>query len=373
MHKTITVKTIVLSILLLCGGIESDCFGLTFRSDKIEALAKAAAVDLSGRDSSFSTTWNGREITVRIADGEVEHIGYRLFPNGLRGVAVNEGIADFVERYWMELSMPADRQKTVSQQMLEDKFAFVAGGLDLIDRIQKNHDCDFSCNVSETLVLMAWGDKFHPFCKIQFPVNHELILGRTMRENDRRLPAEILRTSTDQRHGFVDSPHFMSDTDTLSSIYICKSGIYLDCELRSDRYFKNEQNIPVFDPEFPAESVSNLFTDYDIEASKNIALAISQQIYGLNEQRIDTTIGQFVAYCMQNGCTPYVGIIDLDCNGRADLLVIMRNWEIGYNHVLRVALPVESISTGCGKATARLNAFVPSSNVKNLFNDEKQN
>ncbi len=363
----------MLSILLLCGGIESDCFGLTFRSDKIEALAKAAAVDLSGRDSSFCTIRNGREITVRIANGEVEHIGYRLFPHGLRDVAVNEAIADFAERYWMELSMPADRKKSVSQKMIEDRFAFVAGGIASVDRIQKNYGCDFSCNVSETLVTMTWGDNSGPFCKIQFPVNHELILGRAMRENDRRLPAEILLASTDVEHGFADSTHFMSDPDTLSSIYICKSGTYLDCELRSDRYFKNGQDTPVFDPEFPAESVSNLFTDYDIEASKNIALAISQQIYGLKEQKIDTTVGQFVAYCMQNGCTPYVGIIDLDCNGRADLLVIMRNWEIGYNHVLRVSMPVESISAGCGKATARLNAFVPSSNIKNLFNDEKLN
>ena len=113
----------------------------------------------------------------------------------------------------------------------------------------------------------------------------------------------------------------------------------------------------------------NLFTGYDIEKAENIRLSINHKIFGFKEQSIETTIPKFIAYSIQNDCVPYVGIVSIDKDniGEADVLVIMHNGQLGYNHILRVSLPLESISSGKGIAIARLNAFIPSSNIKNLF------
>lgn len=369
------ISIFTLSILLLSGGIESVCYGLFYSSDKIESIAKALSVNIPDSSGTYTISKNGRDINIRVAEGEVKHIGYRLFPEDFRGLAVNPVIADFVERYWLEQSLSINNEKSALQQMREDRFQFYNGSLASVDRIQKDLGQGFSCNLSNNIVFMEWGDMSRPVCKICFPVNHELILGRKMKENDSRLPGELKRTRIDVRPVNPGDGDDMASLDSLTSVYIGKSGSYLDCELRSDRFFMSNSDssemLPVFNPDFPVESLSNLFTDYDIDGAENIALSIRHKTYGFNEQLIETSVPQFVAYSLQSGCQPYVGIIDLGTKvaGMADMLVIMRNWEVGYNHVLRVSVPIDCIAKKMGKATARLNAFVPTGNLKNLFND----
>lgn len=365
---------ILFSISLICGGIGNICNGMDFRSDQLNEISKHISVEWPNCDSTFTIRYRNHDITVRTSDECVEHIGFYIFPQRLRFGIINPFIADFVERYWLSLTLPLKRQKTVKQQMLEDRFVFQTGSVESIGIIQQDTTMLFSCHVATNLVTMIWGSKEKPVCCITFPVNHELILGRGMIENDRRLPQEINDVRIKQRMvRSLDSTTSSLYADSLSTLWVAGAGSYLDCALKSERYYKlgsDGQSLePVFDGDRLRESIVNLFTDYDIEKAENIRLSICLKTFGIKEQSVETTIPKFVAYCMQNGCAPFVGIVtmDKDNSGTADVLVIMHNQPIGYNHVLRVSLPLECILNGDGISSARLNAFVPSSNIKNLF------
>lgn len=360
------------SISLIYGGIENMCNGMDFRSDQLDEISKHVSVEWPHCDSTFTVIYGKHYITVRTSDECVEHIGFRIFPQQQR-LGINPFIADFVERYWLSLTLPLKRQKSVRQQMLEDRFVFQTGSVESVGVIQQDTTMLFSCHVTPDLVTLIWGSKEKPVCCITFPVDHELIMGRGMIENDRRLPQEINNVRIKQKR--VRCVDYTSSlyADSLSSLWVANVGSYLDCTLKSERYYTLDPDSLSFEPVFDGgrlrESIVNLFTDYDIEKARNIGLSICFKTFGLKEQSIETTIPKFVAYCMQNGCVPYVGIvsIDNDSSGSADVLVIMHNQQLGYNHVLRVSVPLECILNGNGASSARLNAFVPSSNIKNLF------
>lgn len=343
---------ILLSISLLYGGIGAVCaHNPQFRSDQLGEMSKHVDLRLDSveGDTLLLTNRGNLEVAARVADGCVEHIGYRLFPEEQRGAIMHPLVADFVERYWLWLTLPVERQKSVAQQMKEDNFRFLAGNVESVGKIQQDSTLLINCYATDKEMTVAWGDENNPKCCISFPINHELILGRKMLENDRRLPMEIATVDVEK------APAYMID-----------AGRYLDENLSSERYFNGDE--PIFDPEKPMESITNLFTGYDIAQADSIALNIRHKTFGLNEQAISSTVRRFVAYAMQNGCRPYAGIVAID-NNMADVLVIFNNQAVGYNHVLRVSLPIDCIANGRGTATARLNAFVPSSNIKNLFKD----
>lgn len=365
---TLRKTVLVCSVSLFFGGIGHTCAGIGFRSDQLEEMSGHFRVEWPSCDSSFVFRHGKRDVAVRVSDQCVEHIGFRIFPEYIRTEVVNRRLADFVERYWLSLTLPLERQKTVRQQLTEDRFVFLAGEIGSIDILQKDTLLPFSCDIASKSVTMTWGTAENPVCKISFPVDHELILGRRMPENDRRLPQEII--STDIRNTPVRMG-LSAYVDSLSSLWVEHAGSYLDCSLKSERYYACASDgvtlEPVFDRDRSVESIMNLFTDCDIEKAGRIRLSISHRIFGFAEQTIETTVPQFVAYSIQNDCVPYVGIVSVGEDDKADVLVIMHNRQIGYNHVLRVSLPLECLSAGEGTAVARLNAFVPSSNIKNLF------
>lgn len=360
------------SISLIIGGIENICSGREFRSDLLAEMAGYITDEWPEADSVLTLSHGKRAVTARVADGRVEHIGYRIFPDEVRARLLNPLVADFVERYWLTLTLPLQRQKSVAQQLLEDRFTFTAGSPLSVDRIQSDTALVFSCEISPAIVSMTWGNKEKPVCAITFPVNHELILGRRMPENDRRLPDEInsARIPASEPRNLAHDNALPSDT--LTSLVVENAGSYIDCALKSERYYIQAPDAtlqPVFDSSRPAESIANIFTGCDIPQAAAISFSINHKIFGLREQTIETTLQKFVAYALREGCTPYVGVISLGTGTSpvADVLVIMHNRHAGYNHVLRASVPLNALTAGAGKVTARLNAFVPSSNIKNLF------
>jgi len=364
------------SIPLIFGGIGDTCYAMDFRSDQLEEISNLISIEWLQSDSTFTVKYGKRDVAVRVSDGCVDHIGFRIFSGRLRSEVINPHIADFVERYWLRLTLPLKREKSVNQQLTEDRFVFLTGDVESIDAIQRDTTLAVSCSVTPELVTVAWGSiEEKPLCCITFPVNHELILGRRMLENDRRLPGEINSVKIKDRPTKSMDTASQLTPDVPSSLWIENVGSYLADVLKNERYYTCGADgmslEPVFDADRCKESIANMFTDYDVEKAREIKLSICHKIFGLKEQQIETTVQKFVAYSMQNGCVPYVGIVsvDKDNSGFANVLVIMHNSQLGYNHVLRATVPLDCISNGDGTCHARLNAFIPSSNIKNLFND----
>lgn len=298
-------------------------------------------------DTVVTFRFQDRDVTLRKADNCVDHIGYRIFPHDARSASIHPLVADFVERYWLQLTLPGKRQRSVKRQMAEDEFRFLIGDLQSISRIQRDTTLTLTSFITESIATITWTKNHKTVCAISFPINHELILGRNMLENDRRLPQEVAATNVGR-----------------NAVMPLDAGTYIVEELKSERYLEGSK--PIFNTDKTLQSIANLLTGYDMPQADSIRLDITHRIYGPAEQKWQTSIRQFVGFAMQNGCRPYVGILAAD-SLNADVLVVFHNQPLGYNHIMRVAIPIECIAKGKGTASARLNAYVPASNIKNLL------
>lgn len=372
-----TIKaSLVPLLMLLC--LSSGHAGnvAEYRSDILCEISKAIGLtpEWGRSDTTRIIKYKNRDVAYRIENDEIGHIGYRIFTDSLHG-HIPQVTRDFVERYWLELTLPMERLKTVETQMAEDGFRFVHGNLGSIDAIQSQPSLTLSACITPHRASMLWGDPEAPVCTIEFPINQELILGQKMIERDRRLPEQIAKWQCPDSIAPQCRIEELTPSDSIEGLQVQNQGSYLTEYLAADRYFTIEDGnvMPVFEPAFLCESLKNLFSGIDIPQAKNISLHLRHQIFGLKEQIIDTDVRQWVGCCLAQGCKPYTGVISIGHEGEnlADMLIIMHNEAAGYNHVLRLTIDIESVASGQGQTDGRLNAYVPSSNIKNLFKDQQ--
>lgn len=373
-----TIKASLIPLLALTN-LSSEHAGnvAEYHSDILCEISHAIGLkpDMAQEDSLHDIRYRDRDVVYRIENDEVSHIGYKIFSDSLHS-HIPQVTRDFVERYWLELTLPLERQKSVATQMAEDGFRFINGNLGSIDIIQSQPGLALSTNITPHRASMQWGDSEAPICSIEFPINQELILGQKMIERDRRLPQDIAKWKCRDSIAAHCPLEELTPSDSIEGLLISHQGSYLTEYLTADRYFAIDSDstaLPVFDPALQCESLTNLFSGIDIPQAKDISLHLRHQIFGLKEQIIDTDVRQWVGYCLAQGCKPYAGVISIGEAGEnmADMLILMHNEAAGYNHVLRLTIDIDCLSTSQGQADGRLNAYVPSSNIKNLFKDQQ--
>ena len=363
-------------ILIAIWGWTEECVYASnrYRSDLLRDMStvcgfKARMDTMSDGLHYRCLRYKEQPLTVRVKNKEVIHIGYAIFTPAQRLGMDNHVVADFVERYWLSLSLPLKREKSVLAQMVEDRFTVEVGGNSCYTRIIADTTLTVVCNMEmERRYTVEWRKGEHVVCRLVFPVNHELILGRNMLENDRRFVHEIKATQP-----WLDSVHVSEQllAPVENRPYReANHGYYLLNVLLSNRYYivKEGEWKPLYDKNFRQQTISNLFTGTDIPEAADFVLTLRQQTYNYTQCFITTTLHQFVCYCIEQGCQPYVGITRDD--GKAmDVVLIMRNVNVGYNHVARLKVNTENLANGKGEIHGRLNAFVPTANIKNLFDD----
>ena len=89
---------------------------------------------------------------------------------------------------------------------------------------------------------------------------------------------------------------------------------------------------------------------------------------GYKEEIIRVPLNSWINFCLNSGCTPFVGLIDYDGNN-ATFELVMRNADLGYNHVMKVKFDVAQLESRKGIIEARLNSYVPTSKIKFLFDE----
>lgn len=366
------ITVLLLAVVsVLCEGTAADNAVRTYRSDMLQNMAVHMRITgkmntLPDGDNFFTHT-DGREVNVRIADGVVEHIGYRLFDIGQKK-HLSIPLTDFLERYWLSLTLPMEELRSADARMREDHFYFITGNVSSVDRIQRDSLLMLNFTPTDKMIDVVWEDSTGEICHLVAPVGHELIMGRNMLENDRRLAAEIRNARPDSSLIKLYAPEALVPSDS-SSMLVLPGGYYYLDELKGDRYFYPADSgatvIPVWSESFPAESIANLFSGVDITA--DIPLHIRHVAYG-SIKELDTDVRSFVAFCLAQGCKSYVGLVSM-AGGEADVLVMMNNMQLGYNHLLRLKIGIDGLTSGTTSASGRLNAYIPISNLKNLFKD----
>ena len=125
----------------------------------------------------------------------------------------------------------------------------------------------------------------------------------------------------------------------------------------------------MFNSKYPQQSLANVMTSSGLP--NEFVLRIKQEVYGNKDSVYIVPLGKYVSFCLKKGCTPYFCVIS-ENDGVMDCELIMRNEVLQYNHVMRMKVGVNEVKRRKGIINARLDAYVPTHYLKNLFNEIQQ-
>lgn len=292
----------------------------------------------------------------------------KLFSPEQREVAPRSHVIvmDFLERYFNNL--PKTKHTTTSVKMADDKVYFRNGKM--ADLYQIADTMPFSINLSYRYYEVEWKKQDKPFVTIVFPAQYDLILGMQQDEAQQKFKETIL--AAPPRKDSIMIPQEKVKVE--DSIFMVKNN-YLELESFNDATYyiynkeKNSYN-PYFDTAHLDYSATNLF--HGLVPGADYQMYVEQSVYGLKTINYTISLRQWLDYCAQWGLKIYFGIEEQREDGVL-ALVIAKNEELGFNHMLSVVLPDKFIADKDAVLKVRITPYIPTHNVKNLFQKESVN
>ena len=337
--------------------------GLPYKSDRLgrmgELLGEDTLAALPDGEHTAALTFIGTPVTVIKTNGTIEHIGYSFFSAEER-LQTDPVVCCFLERYALEADLPLKRDKDLELQLLEDGIMFRQGSLSSLKTLCPGGHGNFEIHdITQSKHVFNWPDG-----QMLFPSDLELLLGRDMKENDRRLPLEIQSATFPEPVSTPDNPEIRGD-----GIAVCRNGDYYFSSLSADTFFTGGNMKPVNSVLLEEETLHNLASG--LIRDSGIILDIEMSAYGLERANFSAGFNSLAAYAASTGCKAYCGTIAAD-KDEIEVLVIYRNESASYNHVLRILIPHSAIAEGKGRGRARLTPFVPTHKIKYLFEEIKR-
>lgn len=360
------LRLFITSIALWGLSVMAWADGIYYTSNQLQEISRNLSLGeiLVGLPDGLSIYENGhfQKLTIEKKHSCITHIGYTLFTHQQRNT-IGDALCNFVERFLLSTDLPLKRQKSVEQEMQEEKIAFRTGDLSTLKSLVGDTLSQVSSRVYKGKAhIIKWTKDGKTICEMGFPINHELMRGIHMEENDERLQMDVIMTFV---NNVILSPS-VSELSKDDDIYISKGTIFEKTSLTSDRFYSMDSHgtiQPLFSVNHAKESVANIFTDNDV--ANEYVLEINQKQYNYQTTTFSVPLRQWVAYYKEQGCVPYFRVVGTD-GEILDCLLIMQHPQMGYCHLMRVKFDASTIETRRGTITARLNPFIPTSNVKDL-------
>ena len=205
---------------------------------------------------------------------------------------------------------------------------------------------------------------------LSYPADYQLIAGITMMDMEDRLYSNIAQMPIPSVAPVsVDESRLRQIGN--GPVWMMEGGSYMLPELTGNRYYVKESDGGfglLYSEDMPLESMANLITGEDIDASLNIEVLLVK--YGYRSEMFTVPLRQFVAYCLAEGCTPYYGVISQEVD-KVVCEVVMYNEQLGYAHVMKLTFDPQELGKKGGTVSARLNSYVPLANVKAIFEENE--
>lgn len=372
MKTRLTIATF-LSLFLFGGGLGVVC-GQSFVSNQIEQLAQQTDISLPTTNGIHYRTaqFNGLPVTVIIDNGEVCHIGLSLFTPTQRQF-LDEAQCNFIERIALAGELPDFYGIEFRQYLRDEKVETLEGRFDNLKTFISDTTYIFQSTLIDGKAYIAcW---YMPsgqerYLTLTYPADFHLIAGIGMTEAEDRLYDKVRLTHIDKTEQYAPVEALMQRIGN-GPVYLLQGDIYFIPELNSNRYYvKDDSNhfSLLYSEDFPMETFANLMTGIELENQYVIETKLIK--YGYNVDQFSMPLRNWLAFCIQSGCTPYFGVISHKENEITGEL-IMQNEALGYTHVMKLSLDSSTLKSRKGVIKARLNSYVPMSNVKALFNESK--
>lgn len=272
-----------------------------------------------------------------------------------------EFVYDFLERYLGKVSSMKELSEII-QMLASDKVFLVSGSIADIPSLPNATAFDLSC-IEDKVYYATWTlDDKNEFCLV-FPVNFELLLDSPKHVIEKDVHKELQQIADSLIIEPIDPDQLQSlDNGLYQTI---PSNFYYIKELNDNRYYLRDSigYVPVFDSHYLAESMANLFQTY---MDRNYRIGVHQNIYGFKHLDYEVTLSQWLAYCKRYEMRTYVAVEDV-LEKEIKLVVLAECKMLGFNDVLSVIVPKDIFTNPDVALKAKLNAFIPTHNLRNLY------
>ncbi len=346
-----------------------------YHTPRLQRIVNALEKNLvsESADTTLTTSYRKHSVRMDIRNGVVVHVGYEFFSDTLRNAIPFRKALDFVERYALETDIPSVRRNSKPSMMREDKVVCLDGNMEGLHKAAADTTLAFTISVvNNRKYCLEWrrGDQIDYF--IEFPLDYSLLAGRDMIENESILAAEL--------ESLNDSISFREqlppNRDELISMmmrgYYVKPGkTYLIDNLTTNAYFGKAAQDTVFSlirsNSHPLETLSNIIVTGAVPNDINVDLKIN----AYNElPRVSKHLSALVDYFVEEGCTPYFGVGNIDDDMVAQCYVMLDNPFEGYCHLLQLTFDTQAEDVASGTLKGRLTPFIPMAKVANLYDDD---
>lgn len=296
----------------------------------------------------------------------VTNLGFKLFTPELR-MAYASDVYDFLERYFLEL-LTWNGKNDVKRKMLDDKVYFTTGNISDIKRINDSTHVAIS-RTEDKFYEVTWSNNDTPFLSLAFPLQYELLLGMPQVEIEQMMfeliSSAVYNDSTDcgkpQEYSLVKDSIYRSEPVKIYELESVNNATYYS-RRDSATY---ELLLDTLHKDLSAMNLFHKLTKYDIP------MKVEQSVYGFNKLEYTVTLQQWMRYVLASKADIYTAVEEEYEDGYR-LLVIARNMDMGYNHLLSVLVPRDFLTRKSAMLRVKLNAFIPTHNVKNLFGEKTE-
>lgn len=318
------------------------------------------------------TQYKGKPVSVIVRANRVEHIGFSIFSLAQRE-ALHSPVYNFIERYALEMELPREKTISIKRQQELDNVVFSKGSISLLPSFFRDTTLSFSLsNHDERLYELKWSRDEETICHVFFPSNYELLHGSRLIENEDRMRSEIERftDTTGVRTIYPIENVYKVDS---TNYYVLDLGYNRIPQIANKRYLKMNSDsingrdslVVLCNQQYPVETVANLFSTLDIP--NKYSVEIRQSKYNLEEEQFCVPLYQLVGFCLSEGCKPYFGLLNYDeTSNYLDAVVMMRNHEQAYEHLLRIKMDTSTLSVMQGKISVKIMGYIMTHNVKQM-------
>lgn len=293
----------------------------------------------------------------------------KLFPDDLKQ-GEQSYVYSFIERYFSEISNIKDRS-FLTQKLYDDKVFFATGSVEDIKHLSSDLPFALSC-FGNRYYEATWSKGQEVVLTVIFPISYELLLGQPKHEIEKTIYDDICAAdlSTLKSGKLESSQNLMK---LANGLFQTKQIKYYQKESLSNRsYYKalpSGQFKPVLDAAFIEQSATNIFQS---DTGIDFKIDVEQSLYGFESRSFTITLRQWLAYCQSRSLSVYAGIEE-EYESALKLLIIAESAELGYNHMLSVMVPKKFLADSHNTVfSAKLNAYIPTHNVKDLYQQYKE-
>lgn len=364
-------KAFLFFAMLLCFTVEATAQSYRYATTLLRQLAYRVrfSPDTAHFNNGicFAMPFRGYPVVVESDTGKViRHVGLSLFSNDMKKEVKPQDadIMRFIERYVLDMMSQHDAR--LVDKMADDKVYFRKGNL--TELANQARQLTFSLTKHPNYYEAIWSHNGNTAIDMVFPPKAELLQGATLVELQDAFKGLIQSASTKVLPEKTWEENELTKKD--GGLWLTPQTHYVIAELNNALTLEKKQGKfhPVFDAEHKEASALNLALG--AVCDKNFKLVIEQTLYGFKTVQYTATLNQWLNYCAQNRLRLYASVEEVREDG-LKLFVLAENPNLGYNHVMSLVIPTEFCENPKTVLKATLTTYIPTDNVKNLYQNYK--